>query len=108
HTGALRSGLVLCRVETSLRRRALVSLPFSDHCSVLAASADDCALLLTTLRDKQRNGRCHSVELRSRAPISEIEPAYSTSQTYFLHMLDLSGGLESVTARFHKNHVLRK
>jgi len=107
-TGALRGGLVLCRIETSLRRRVLVSLPFSDHCSLLAASTEDCALLLTALRDEQRNGRCYSVELRSRAPIKGIEPAFLTSQSYFLHALDLSGGLESVAARFHKNHVLRK
>ena len=108
HTGALRSGLVLCRIHTSLRKRTLVSLPFSDHCSLLAASTDDPALLLTTLRDEQRNGRCRSVELRSRAPIIGIEPAFSNSQSYFLHTLDLRGTLESVTARFHKNHVLRK
>jgi len=108
HTGALRSGLVLCRIETSLRQRALVSLPFSDHCALLAGSADDRALLLTTLRDEQRSGRWHSVELRLRAPISEIEPAFSTSQSYFLHTLDLSGGPDIIAARFHKNHVLRK
>jgi CelD/BcsL family acetyltransferase involved in cellulose biosynthesis len=107
-TGALRSGLVLCDVKTSLRRRTLVSLPFSDHCSLLAASSNDRALLLTTLRDEQRSGRWHSVELRSRAPITEIEPAFSISQSYFLHTLDLSGGPDSVAARFHKNHVLRK
>lgn len=107
-TRAVRSGLVLCRIETSLRQRALVSLPFSDHCSLLAASRDDRALLLAALRDEQRSGRCHSVELRLRAPISEIEPAFSKSQSYFLHTVDLSGGLDSVAARFHKNHVLRK
>jgi CelD/BcsL family acetyltransferase involved in cellulose biosynthesis len=108
HTGALRSALVLCRIETSLRQRTLVSLPFSDHCSLLAESADDRALLLTTLRDEQRSGRWHSVELRMPGPISGIEPAFSASQRYFLHTLDLSGGPDSVMARFHKNHVRRK
>jgi CelD/BcsL family acetyltransferase involved in cellulose biosynthesis len=107
-TGALRSGLALCRIETFLRQRSLVSLPFSDHCSLLACSTDDRALLLTTLADHQRRGRCQSVELRLRAPIGEIEPAFSTSHSYFLHLLDLSGGPDSVAARFHKNHVLRK
>ena len=107
-TGALRSGLVLCRIETPFRQHRLVSLPFSDHCSLLATSSEDRALLLATLRDEQKSGRCRSVELRSRTPISRIDPAFSTSQRYFLHSLDLSGGLEPVTARFHKNHVLRK
>jgi lipid II:glycine glycyltransferase (peptidoglycan interpeptide bridge formation enzyme) len=43
-----------------------------------------------------------------RGPISGIDPAFSTSQSFLLHTMDLSGGLDSVAARFHKNHVLRK
>src|SRR5262245_3997897 len=37
----LRSAIVFCHVRSWLTGRRLVSLPFSDHCEPLVASADD-------------------------------------------------------------------
>src|ERR1700758_4552655 len=49
-SGALKNGLVFCRVNSWLTGRRLVSLPFSDHCEPLCDSVQDLNFLIRYLQ----------------------------------------------------------
>src|SRR5215469_7439500 len=48
-TGALKNGLVFCRVNSWLTGRRLVSLPFSDHCEPLCSTTEELNFLVRYL-----------------------------------------------------------
>jgi len=106
--GALRDGILFCRVQTWLTGRRLVSLPFSDHCEPLVASPDELSCLLSALeRDAGDNG-CRYVEMRSLALPSLVEYGFGESQSFAFHKLDLSPAAAELFRAFHKDCVQRK
>ena len=102
---ALDNGVVACRVKGWTSRR-LVSLPFSDHCDLLADQANDVSDMLMFLIEDARTSGATSVEMR---PTQRPGPSLETSGTsgmqpgsrYCLHRLDLRAEPTEMFSRFH-------
>src|SRR5438046_6274479 len=62
-TEELRNGLVVCRVESYITGRRLVSLPFSDHCEPLCNSSEEADYLICNFREALENQKWKYVEV---------------------------------------------
>ncbi len=110
-TESLKNGLVFCKVKSWITGRRLVSLPFSDHCDLLAEStAEQQELLAHACELVARDGHAH-MELR---PMTTGEPAWSTamnlqpSKAFYLHKVPLDAPLDTLFGNLHKNCIQRK
>ena len=101
----LTSGLVFCHINSWLTGRRIVSLPFSDHCEPLADTPEELDAMLAQLR---RAGKNRYVELRPVLTKPDISTGFAISDTYYLHIVDLSRSLEALFRAFHKDSVQRK
>ncbi len=102
----LRNAAVFCEVQTWLTRRRLVSLPFSDHCEPLMDDPEDVQAILSHLTKDARRWR--HIEMRPRTGIHRSRPLFHKSESYCLHLLDLSADLEIIFQRMHAHCVRRK
>ena len=107
----LENGLVFCKVKSWITGRRLVSLPFSDHCDLLADSAAEQEELLAHACERvARDGYAH-VELR---PMTTGGPAWSTSmnlqpsKTFYLHKVPVDAPLDTLFRNLHRNCIQRK
>lgn len=103
----LTNGLVFCHVRSWLTGQRFVSLPFSDHCELLASSPDDVALLIAGLQRHANEANCRYLELR---PITTMygSSGLGRSTPYYLHRLDLRPGAPEVFQAFHRDCIQRK
>jgi Acetyltransferase (GNAT) domain len=107
----LQNGLVFCRVKSALTGSRLVSLPFSDHCQPLASGQGELLELLQGLRGMAEANSWKYLELR---PVGELGAEVSSaaglaeSSAFWLHLLDLRPGEETLFRGFHKSCVQRK
>lgn len=107
----LKNGLVFCKVKSWITGRRLVSLPFSDHCDLLADSAAEQEELLAYACDGVARDGCAHLELR---PMTTGEPAWSTatnlqpSTTFCLHKVPLDAPLDTLFRNLHRNCIQRK
>lgn len=99
----LADGLLVCRVASWLTGRRLVSVPFADHCDILAAPGARAELLqhVSALREPKY------VEIRPRAP-QPAPPGFGPSAAFRLHTLDLRPALAELFAGLHASSVQRK
>jgi lipid II:glycine glycyltransferase (peptidoglycan interpeptide bridge formation enzyme) len=104
----LTNGLVLCRVQSRLTGRRLVSLPFSDHCEPLVDSPDDLELLLRSLELDGTTKAWKYIEIRSRTALAVPPPWSEPVDASYLHTVDLTPGLEEIFRGLHKNCTQRK
>jgi GNAT acetyltransferase-like protein len=109
--GALKNGLVFCRVDSWLTGSRLVSLPFSDHCEPLCDSREDLNFLVRYLQTRLEHENWRYVEIRSISGKLEQtndmnSPQHRTS--YFLHVLDLRPELNDVFWSLDKDSVQRR
>jgi CelD/BcsL family acetyltransferase involved in cellulose biosynthesis len=104
----LRNALVLCRVESRLTGRRLVSLPFSDHCEPLVQHADELQSLLQKLQEESQTGQWRYIEIRPLALPYTTAPLPYASARYTLHRLDLKPDLQTIFGAFHKDSIQRK
>jgi hypothetical protein len=103
---ALTNGLVACNVDSWLTGRRTVSLPFSDHCSPLAADAASVAELLDSIHAERRRSGRKFVEIRPlelQAPSLENATRFEEHKVYYLHIVDLSASLDEIFRRFGKS-----
>ena len=105
---ALANGMVLCRVYSRLTGRRIVSLPFSDHCDPLVEHAGDLESLMRALERDCLGERCAYFEVRPRTALSTSAPELEPAQTFCLHSVDLTPGLEDIFHRLHKDSIQRK
>ncbi|MGB2604007.1 MAG: GNAT family N-acetyltransferase [Candidatus Sulfotelmatobacter sp.] len=104
----LENALVLCRIQSWLTGRRLVSLPFSDHCEPLVDAREDLDAIMAALEQDSRERDLRYIELRPLQPI-EIETSLRHSTVpYTFHQLDLAPGLPTLFANCHKNSTQRK
>jgi len=107
----LKNGLVFCKVRSWITGRRLVSLPFSDHCELLADSAVDQEELLAYACERVAQDGFAHVELR---PITTGEAAWSTLRslqpfrTFCLHRVQLDASLDTLFRNLHRNCIQRK
>jgi hypothetical protein len=72
----LTDGLVLCRINSRLTGKRLVSLPFSDHCEPLVDRQEDLEALLGSLEGELGKEDLRYIEIR---PLGLQLPARSAS-----------------------------
>jgi hypothetical protein len=104
----LKDGLVFCEVKSWITGRRLVSLPFSDHCDVLADSVLDSTELLAHLEKVLGPGNSYA-EIR---PVNDEElqppPGWSRVERLYIHTLSLVLPLDELFRNLHKNCIQRK
>jgi len=103
----VRDGVVVCLVSSWVTGRRLVSLPFTDHCEPLLDGVD-ISDFLSRLRAECDHQNFRYLELRPVAALCSDQDQFGCSESYWLHILDLSASSETIFARLHKDCVQRK
>jgi hypothetical protein len=103
----LTNGWAFCRIRSWLTGNRLVSLPFSDHCDPLVDIWGHSIEISEALgREREQRGWDY-IELRPI--VSEPAPeGFESSETFFLHKLDLRPHGEEIFRDFHKSSTQRK
>lgn len=104
---ALADGLVFCRVSSWLTGRRYVSLPFSDHCDVLASATGDTNCLLGAWAGDLQKRHGKYAEIRTVYSLPGRVDFHKT-QEFYLHKLDLRPPLEELFGNLHKSSIQRK
>lgn len=103
------NALVLCEVKSWLTGQRLVSLPFSDHCDVLAESTNDEEELLAQLQHEvEHDRRWRYAEIRPQAARGNSDATamlWRPAETYCFHVLNLNPSLEELFRNLHKNSM---
>ncbi len=106
----LQNGVVFCEVKSWITGRRLVSLPFSDHCELLADSQAQ-QEILAHVHDLTRKQESKYVELR---PLKLSEPVlpssvnFQPSEKFYLHTLSLQPAPDTLFSNMHKDCIQRK
>ncbi len=109
HPGeALSDGLLLCPVDSWVTGKRWISLPFSDHCDLLAGSNESRKCLLEHVAKSLGRGFEYA-ELRS-TDASGTAPAenWRSDNRFLRHSISLRPSKEEIFQRFHKSFVQRK
>ena len=104
----LRDGVVLCKVESWVTGRRLVSLPFSDHCQPLVEGDANRAEFLAALVRQSLDEGWRYVEIRPRFPVDEVVSSYHSVENYTFHELDLAPDCDTLFGNLHKSSTQRK
>jgi len=110
-TGALKNGLVFCRVKSWLTGSRLVSLPFSDHCEPLCESREELNFLVRYLQTALEHENWKYVEVRSITGNLDLTSDANNAQSsvaYYFHVLDLRPDLADVFRGLDKDSVQRR
>jgi hypothetical protein len=101
----LSNGIALCRVNSWLTGRRLVSLPFSDHCQPLVNNKSDWLEIANCLKSRMKLEGLKYVELRplSLAAFDDMDP--DQTEEFCFHAIDLQPSVEELFKRFHKKSV---
>jgi CelD/BcsL family acetyltransferase involved in cellulose biosynthesis len=106
--GRLTNGLVLCRINSWLTGRRLVSLPFSDHCEPLIDTHDELDAMLAHVKQQVIQKKWKYLEIRPIAHEPNDRSGLSRGARYSFHCLNLLPPLEELFHNFHKDCVQRK
>ncbi len=104
----LTDGIVMCRVNSWLTGRRLVSLPFSDHCDPLVSSTDAFDRLLSGIKMEAARNKYKYIEFRPLNLSPGSESGLDNSESFCLHKLDLDQTAAQLFGGFHKDCVQRK
>lgn len=104
----LRNAAVFCRVQSWLTRPRLVSLPFSDHCELLADSVTDLTAIVSAVREQLRLEVLRYIEARPIRAVNMTTLESDSTYSYFLHRLDLTPDLATLFRNCHKSSTQRK
>jgi hypothetical protein len=103
----LANGWAFCRIRSWLTGDRAVSLPFSDHCDPLVDTLEHLIELSRALRREREKNGWDYIELRPI--VSEPAPqGFESSETFFLHKLDLRPHRAEIFRGFHKSSTQRK
>ena len=107
----LKNGLVFCKVKSWITGRRLVSLPFSDHCDLLADSRAERDEMLAYLCGRIARDGYEYAEIR---PLTREEPAslnaagVQPAKTFVLHKLLLDVPVGILFRNLHRSCIQRK
>jgi CelD/BcsL family acetyltransferase involved in cellulose biosynthesis len=104
----LRNGIVFCKVDSWLTGRRLVSLPFSDHCEPLVDEPADLHDLLEALQRASVAENWRYIEIRPLRSLDPVATFFHETETYAIHLLDVSPDVETLFRNFHKDSTQRK
>ncbi len=104
----LSVGVVFCEVRSGFTGARLISLPFSDHCQPLFDGASDGLDLEQWMEGECARGKWKYLELRPIAWDSSSGSTLVTTETYWLHTLDLAPSIERIFRNTHKSCFQRR
>jgi hypothetical protein len=104
----LTMGLAVCRVNSWLTGRRLVSLPFSDHCEPLVNGMEEFQRLLSDFKQQALGSKYKYIELRPLSFSPAPESGLKKSKSFCFHKLDLGPPAAQLFGAFHKDCVQRK
>jgi CelD/BcsL family acetyltransferase involved in cellulose biosynthesis len=106
----LKNALVCCKVKSWITGRRLVSLPFSDHCDVMADSAAEQQELLAYVCERIVGDGYSHLEIRSTtaSAVPGTGATLNASESFYLHKLSLDAPLDILFRNLHKNCIQRK
>lgn len=100
----LEDAVLLCRVDSRLTGRRLVSVPFADHCQPFWGA--DAGTLIDAVAEEGRSSGCRYVELRPvRAEGVLDRPGFGCHVRYAHHTIDLSPDLDQLRGAVHRSSV---
>jgi len=105
---SLRNGIVLCRIESWLTGARLVSLPFADHCEVLASDLSDYKHFIGWLIAECDRRGYRYVELRSLSVPQAAQNYLRCDRSYCFHELDLTPSVEQLFRSLHRDSIQRR
>lgn len=105
---SLENGVVFCRVTSWLTGRRLVSLPFSDHCEPLMATADDEQVFVSAIEQALHRENLRYVEIRPMQPLAGATTLCRSTEDYCFHQVDLRPDLATLFGNCHKSSTQRK
>ena len=103
----IHSGQVFCHINSWITGRRLVSLPFSDHASLLLENQNDLLELGSLLQEKVDRKEYKYVEIRPLVSPVGHKP-FDGSKSFYFHLLSLKGDLQDLFRSFHPSCVQRK
>jgi CelD/BcsL family acetyltransferase involved in cellulose biosynthesis len=107
----LRNSIVFCDVKSWITGRRLVSLPFSDHCALLADTSSEQEELLKHVCDRvSRDGYTHA-EIRPKSAGESVALAAANleiTETFCLQTLSLDAPADVLFQNLHKDCIQRK
>jgi hypothetical protein len=104
----LRNALVFCKVNSWLTGQRLVSLPFSDHCDVLADSPIQSTELLTHLGNAVENDIRYAEIRPLNQPEFPSTARWSQAEQFCFHVLPLDLSQDELFKNLHKDCIQRK
>jgi hypothetical protein len=104
----LTNGLVVCRVNSWLTGRRLISIPFADHCELLVGGPEDLRDVLEAVQGVVSRERLGYLEMRLATAESCADLPFGIAQTFAFHTLDLRPNLADVFSRLHRDGIERK
>jgi CelD/BcsL family acetyltransferase involved in cellulose biosynthesis len=104
----LEDAIVLCRVNSWITGRRLVSLPFSDHCDPLVGGRTDIDSVLLALQHEVSQKGLHYAEIRPTREVGAITDRSDSIHTYCSHQIDLRQSVDTLFRRCHKSSTQRK
>jgi len=104
----LQNAVVLCRVNSWLTGRRLVSLPFSDHCDPLVADGPVLDSIVSALKNELSRDKFRYVEIRPAHSIDRVAVQFHSTYTYCSHQIDLRRNLDALFRNCHKSSTQRK
>jgi len=102
----LQNAVILCKVSSALTGSRLVSLPFSDHCDILA-TPDEIGLLAGALKNELRRQELAYIEVRPVAPWPADIPGPYSRKTYCFHEIDLTPSRDTLFKNCHRDSTQR-
>ena len=103
----LTNGLVCCRVNSWLTGKRLVSLPFADHCDLLASNSAELDDLLLHVRQRDVGKREH-IEIRPVSYQPGSSNGFHQSATYRTHSLALCKSKQELFNNLHKSSLQQR
>ncbi len=104
----LTNGVVLCRINSWVTGKRMVSLPFSDHCEPIVSDPGDAAEIFAFLQNEVKSQHLNFLEIRPSSQISETNAGFRQAESFCLHKVDLRAGPDELFRRLHKDSIRRK
>lgn len=104
----LGNAAVYASVDSWISGSRMVSLPFSDHCELLADTAADADALFLAQETGFRKGKYRYFEIRPTSSFLAKSKLLCASEELYLHKIDLSPDLDAIFRQFHRSSTQRK
>jgi len=104
----LNDGLALCRIESWLTGRRLVSITFSDYCEPMLRRPEELQFFVQKLQEESDTGLWRYIEVRPLEALCASIPSGCATAKYTLHRLNLKPDLQTLFLGFHKDSIQRK